>query len=206
MIRARHTFAGELVAGLYAGPLLGRAFREVRIVGEAGDDGLPILMLANHFCWWDGFIQYRINRSCFGRKLYTMMLEEELKRHPILAHCGCFSVRKNSRSMLESLGYGVEVMRSPGNMLLLFPQGGIRSIHTVTPGFQSGAGYLLDRIDNDYRIVLNINLPDYGAGRKPYLNCYLRMLRAREVAGAEGLREAWDRFYTECKTSQIAAL
>lgn len=206
MIRARHTFAGELVAGLFAGPLLGRAFREVRIVDTARDDGLPILMLANHFCWWDGFIQYRINRSCFGRKLYTMMLEEQLKKHPILAQCGCFSVRKNSRGMLRSLEYCLDIMRTPGNMLLLFPQGRIESIHASAPGFESGAGYLLDRIVGEYRIVLNINLPDYGAGRKPALNCYLRMLRGGETGGAEALRAEWNRFYAECKLRQTASL
>lgn len=206
MIRARHTFAGGLIAELYAGPLLGRAFSEVRILDEVEDEGLPILMLANHFCWWDGFIQYRLNRACFRRRLYTMMLEEELKKHPILAQCGCFSVKKNSRSMVESLDYGVEVMRSPGNLLLLFPQGAIRSIHSVTPGFQSGAGYLLDRITTDFQILLNINLPDYGAGKKPFLNSYLRMLRSRETAHTDTLRTAWERFYAECKFRQTASL
>lgn len=206
MIRARHTLAGELVAGLYAGPLLDRAFREVRIVGEAEDDGLPVLMLANHFCWWDGFIQHRINRSLFHRRLHVMMLEEQLKKHPILAQCGCFSVRKNSRSMLRSLDYCLDILHSPGNMLLLFPQGRIESIHVPAPGFESGIGYLLDRIGGEYGIVLDINLPDYGAGRKPALNCYLRILRSAEVAGTDTLRAEWNRFYTECKERQIAAL
>lgn len=206
MIRARHTLAGELVAGLFAGPLLGSAFREVRIVGEAEDDGLPVLMLANHFCWWDGFIQYRINQALFHRRLHVMMLEEQLKKHPILAQCGCFSVRKNSRSMLCSLEYCLDIMRTPGNMLLLFPQGRIESIHVTAPGFESGIGYLLDRIGGEYRIVLDINLPDYGAGRKPALNCYLRILHGGETDGAEALRAEWNRFYAECKLRQTASL
>lgn len=206
MIRARHTIAGGLVAGFFAGPLLGRAFREVRIVDAVEDDGLPILMLANHFCWWDGFIQYRVNRACFGRRLHVMMLEEQLKKHPILAQCGCFSVRKNSRGMLRSLDYCLDILRSPANMLLLFPQGRIGSIHITLPGFESGVGYLLDRIGGEYRIVLNINLPDYGACRKPALNCYLRMLRSKEIAGADALRAEWNRFYAECKLRQTASL
>lgn len=206
MIRARHTIAGGLVAGFFAGPLLGRAFREVRIVDAVEDDGLPILMLANHFCWWDGFIQYRVNRACFGRRLHVMMLEEQLKKHPILAQCGCFSVRKNSRGMLRSLDYCLDILRSPANMLLLFPQGRIGSIHITLPGFESGVGYLLDRIGGEYRIVLNISLPDYGACRKPALNCYLRMLRSKEIAGADALRAEWNRFYAECKLRQTASL
>lgn len=205
MIPARHTFAGELVAGFFAGPLLRRAFREVRIVGKVEDEGLPILLLANHFCWWDGFIQYRLNRALFRRRLYTMMLEEELLKHPILSQCGCFSVRKHSRSVLDSLAYCIEVMRPPENMLLLFPQGRIESMHCNAPGFESGTSRLLDRIDNDYRILLNVNLLDYGAGRKPSLNCYLRMLRGGEVAGGDALRAEWDNFYADCKQRQTAA-
>lgn len=206
MIRARHTVAGGFVAGFFAGPLLNTAFREVRIVDAVEDDGLPILMFANHFCWWDGFIQYRINQSVFHRRLHAMMLEEQLKKHPILAQCGCFSVRKNSRGMLHSLDYCLDIMRTPGNMLVLFPQGRIESVHVATPGFESGIGYLIDRIGGAFRIVLNINLPDYGACRKPALNCYLRILRGEETGGAEGLRTEWDRFYAECKLRQTASL
>lgn len=202
MIRAHHTWIGETVSGLFAGPLLDRAFREIRFVGDIEDEGKPVLMLANHFCWWDGFIQYRINRAFFRRKLHVMMLEEQLEKHPILAHCGCFSVRKNSRSMLESLEYCREIMRLPENMLLLFPQGELQSMHVNAPGFQSGIHYLRDRIANEYRIVLNVNLPDYGGEKRPYLNCYLRMLRSKEAGDKNALRTEWDRFYAACKLRQ----
>lgn len=206
MIRARHTSSGKLLAELCAGPLLDRAFREVRIVDRVEDPGLPLLMLANHFCWWDGFIQYRLNRACFGRKLFVMMLEEQLEKHPILTRCGCFSVRKNSRGIIESLDYAAEVLRSPENMLLLFPQGAIRSIHLDTPGFGAGVGYLHKRIGGGHAVLFNVNLPDYGAGRKPYLNCYLRMFHNRETDDGNVLRAAWERFYADCKKRQTAAL
>lgn len=202
MIHAHHTFVGEAVAGLFAGPLLGRAFHEIRFIGEVEDEGLPVLLLANHFCWWDGFIQYRLNRAFFRRKLYVMMLEEQLARHPILARCGCFSVRKNSRGILESLDYCREVMRSPENMLLLFPQGELQSIHVDAPELQSGIHYLRHRIANDYRILLNVNLPDYGAHRRPSLNCYLRMLGGGAASGSDALRAEWNRFYAACKNRQ----
>lgn len=203
MIRARHTFSGQLVAGLFAGPLLGRAFREVRFIGEVVDEGLPILMLSNHFCWWDGFIQYRLNQARLRRRLYVMMLEEQLAKHPILAQCGCFSVKRNSRSILESLDYCIEVMRSPANMLLIFPQGAIRSIHIDTPAFLPGTRYLLDRIGGDYRILLNVNLPDYGSGKKPYLNCYQEMLCGPDAARGNSLCKEWKVFYAACKKRQI---
>lgn len=206
MIRARHTFAGQLVAELFAGPLLGRAFRPVRFIGQAADDGLPILLLSNHFSWWDGFIQYRLNKACFRRRLYVMMLEEQLRAHPILNRCGCFSVKKQSRSVLESLDYCVELMRDPHNMLLIFPQGEIQSMHRSTLEFQSGPDRLLRRIENDYRILLNINLPDYGSGKTPFLNSYYELLDGAEYRRPEALAAEANRFYTACKTRQTASL
>lgn len=206
MIRARHTVLGRVVSGLYAGPLLDRAFSEVRMLDKVDDPGLPLLMLANHFCWWDGFIQYRLNRACLGRKLFVMMLEEQLEKHPILARCGCFSVRKHSRSILESLDYAAEVMRSPENMLLIFPQGAIRSIHLDTPGFESGVGYLRERVGTDHAVLMNVNLPDYGSGRKPCLNCHLRMLDGTKAGAGDTLRAEWERFYADCKKRQQALL
>ncbi|WP_418983483.1 lysophospholipid acyltransferase family protein [Alistipes sp.] len=204
MIPARHTFTGALIAQLYAGPLLQRAFREIRFRGEGTDRGEPILMLANHFCWWDGFIQYRLNRAFFRRKLYVMMLEEQLAKHPLLARCGCFSVRKNSRSLLETLDYCAQVLRSPDNMLLIFPQGAVESMHLPTPAFQAGAGRLFERIGGACDVVLNVNLTDYGAERKPRLDGYFRTLPGQELADAQALRREWERFYAACRERQCA--
>lgn len=205
MIRARHTPDGALVAAICAGPLLGRAFRQVRFSGEWTDEGLPVLMLANHFCWWDGFIQYRLNRALFHRKLHVMMLEEQLARHPFLNRCGCFSIKKNSRSMLETLDYCAELMRVPRNMVLLFPQGGIESMHRDEFRFQPGVGRLLQRIGSECSIVLNVNLTDYGSGRRPALNCYFRTCRSSDFPTAEALAREGDRFYKACKKLQCAA-
>lgn len=205
MIRARHTPDGMLVASLFAGPLLGRAFRAVRFVGEVEDEGAPLLLLANHFCWWDGFIQYRLNRALFHRTLFAMMLEEQLARHPVLARCGCFSVRPNSRSLTETLDYCAGLLRCPDNMVLLFPQGGIRSLHLHTPGFQSGAWHLLERVGCACDVLLNVNLPDYGAGRKPVLTCYHKTLHGRDLTDREALRTQWERFYRDCKERQTVA-
>ncbi len=94
MIRANHTFLGKQVCSFYAGYKLEQAFRTIEIRGDQADLQLPVLILANHFSKWDGFIQYRINRILYRRKFHVMMLEEQLLKHPILRKGGAFSVRK----------------------------------------------------------------------------------------------------------------
>lgn len=162
MITARHTWTGNLVAALYSGRKLDRAFRRIlydgdatgpvsegyapKIIIEEGGvagsalrsmEGLPLLVIGNHFCWWDGFIQQRLNKTFFHRTQYVMMLEEQLRRNPVLSRCGAFSVRKNSRDAVRSLDYAASLLNDPANMLIFFPQGRIESIHKDSVGFRA---------------------------------------------------------------------
>lgn len=204
MIKARHTFTGTMISNLYSGSKMNRAFREIAYIGEWSENGLPILMLSNHFSWWDGFIQYRLNRTLFNRKLYVMMLEEQLRKNMILNKCGCFSVRKNSRSIIETLDYCIDIVKERGNMLLIFPQGEIQSMHTERIQFESGLGYLLKHIENDINIVFNVNLVDYFSGKRPTLNSYFKVSSLAQSVDMQILEKEYNTFYLACKKKQNA--
>lgn len=202
MIKARHTFIGTLILHLYSGRKMNRAFKETEYIGEWRENGLPILMLSNHFSWWDGFIQYRLNRKIVKRKLYIMMLEKQLLKNMILHQCGCFSVRKNSRSIMETLHYCIDILKEQGNMLLIFPQGEIQSMHTEQIKFESGLGYLLKHVENDVNIVLNVNLVDYFSEKKPKLNIYFKVLLLNSFTDMQTIEKEYNEFYTWCKARQ----
>lgn len=202
MIKARHTYVGKLVADLYSGRLMEHAFRQLSFHAEEEKSGLPILLLANHFSWWDGFMQYRLNQHYFHRKLHIMMLEEQLQKNRILNQCGCFSIKKSSRSILESLDYCAEIMQQPDNMLLIFPQGAIESMHTEYIRFESGLGYLLKKLTGEYTVVFNVNLTDYDSCRKPRLELYTRTMPGSEYPTCRELEEQFNLFYKACKQKQ----
>lgn len=226
MIPAKHTWAGRLVANHYAGRRLDRAFRRIYydgdatgphsegygsliIVEESGRDGglrsvegLPLLVVGNHFCWWDGFIQHRLNRTFFHRRQYVMMLEEQLRKNPMLARCGAFSVRKNSRDVVDSLDYAAGVLSDPDNLLILFPQGRIESIYKEALEFQSGLDYLFRHVDNDFGVVMNVNLVDYGSYPKPSLRICFHCCPASDFGSGRGLQEAYNDFYKMMKQEQ----
>lgn len=202
MIGARHTVGGRLLAASVAGFGLSHAFREVRIHGDAERTGAALLLVANHFSWWDGFIQYRLCRELLGRQLYVMMLEEELQRHPVLKRCGCFSVRKHSRDAVESLDYALRLLGDGRNAVLLFPQGRIESMHTERIRFESGLGYLLKHARSDFRIGFNANFADYFSFRRPSLDIWFESRPRdafRTVAEAEA---AYNTFYRACARAQ----
>ena len=70
------------------------AFRNVFIESEVADSGLPVLVIANHFSWWDGFWIMYMNMKLFRRKFYYMMLEEELRKNIFLNRIGGYSVKR----------------------------------------------------------------------------------------------------------------
>lgn len=127
MIKANKTYLGVLFFDLYAKIQLKRYFRRITVIGSFEDSGKPILLISNHFSWWDGFIQLWLNKRVFKRKLYVMMLEEQLRKFMILNQGGAFSIRKNSRDIVESLEYTTGLLKYKENVLLIFPQGEIQT-------------------------------------------------------------------------------
>ncbi len=73
------------------------------------------------------------------------MLEEQLRKHMYLNKAGGFSVRKGSRSIVESLGYTAELLNDKNNLVLMFPQGRIESMHKQDFVFEKGIEYVLKK-------------------------------------------------------------
>lgn len=86
--------------------------------------GAPVLLLPNHFSWWDGFFVQRMWRAWFPeRNIRLMMLEEQLRKYPFFRHTGCFSVEpRHPRGIVESLAYARNAL-TPENLLVIYPQG-----------------------------------------------------------------------------------
>lgn len=202
MIKANHTFTGQLISRLFTGYRLDKAFRNIHIVGDTLDDRLPVLMIANHFSWWDGFIQYRLNRHIYKRKLYVMMLEEQLSRHPILRQCGAFSIRKHSREIIESLNYCTKLLEDKNNLVLLFPQGKIESIYTSYFVFEKGLTYIFKHLPNEVQLIFNVNLIDYFSEKKPSLYIYYKKCTLPPSLDIKYIEKDFNRFANTCKLIQ----
>lgn len=137
------------------------------------DRRLPILMIGNHISWWDGFLAQYINLELFHRKLYIMMLEEQLKERMFLNKTGAYSIKKGSRSALESLHYTAGILSDPRNLVILYPQGKIHSMMDLPVYFEAGWYRLFRYIDQPIQVVFYVTLFDFFSSRKPELNMYL---------------------------------
>ncbi len=120
----------------------------------------------------------------------------------ILNQCGCFSVKKGSRDVIESLNYCLELLMDNKNMVLIFPQGEIQSLYTQSFLFENGLDFILRNIRKDIEIVFNVNLIDYFSQQKPSLNIYFEEFFLNQGDTKKELENAFNSFAIQCKMKQ----
>ncbi|MBN1131569.1 MAG: 1-acyl-sn-glycerol-3-phosphate acyltransferase [Bacteroidales bacterium] len=173
IIKARHHWFYYPFFRLYSRRMPGFDFGRITVHSDVADRGLPLLMLSSHVTWWDGFLGEYINHQLFKRKYHVMMLEEQLKKRMFLNKTGAYSIKKGSRSALESLQYTSELLKDRRNMVLLFPQGKIHSMFDYPVVFEKGWFRIFRDLENPVQVLFVIILIDYFSSRKPWLNLYL---------------------------------
>lgn len=161
-----------------------------------------VLLLQNHISWWDGFWAYRLNDLYFGRRFHVMMLEEELAKRKFLTYAGAFSIRKSSRSVVESLRFGTQLLQDPQNLLLLFPQGKIESQQVARLHFGKGVERVIQQSAEHTQVVMAAVFPDYFSSRKPLLRIYLRHLPTQELHTHTDWEVTFNSFYQESRQRQ----
>lgn len=183
---------------LYTRVKLKRAFTNIFIEGEVADKALPVLVIANHFSWWDGFWVMHMNRKLFGRKFYYMMLEEELRKNIFLNKIGGYSVKRGSRSIIESLRYTVDLLKNRDNLVLLFPQGKIESVHVSGFIFEKGVQRVVAEVAGHAQILFVVNLVEYYSSAKPSLYMYIT-----EYPGGQNVEAAYNEFYASALKTHL---
>ena len=130
-----------------------------------------------------------------------MMLEEQLLQHKIFSKAGAFSIRKNSKSIIESIQYSRELLNNPRNMLVLFPQGIIHSIYENSIFFEKGITNIL-KDKNEVSVYFFAAFIDYMENKKPSLYLYVEKPKTESSYNHLLLEEAYNHFYSSCYENQ----
>lgn len=178
-------------------------FHRVFISGDFQEKDMPVLLISNHISWWDGFWVVYLNIKLFHRIFYFMMLEEQLRSRMYLNKSGGYSVRKGSRSIVESIGYTSELLKDKKNLVLMFPQGRIESMHNHTIRFEKGIEHVLRKSAGKVQIMFLVNLTDYFSNQKPGLYMYLREYDGTDFS-SETLQEKYNSFHEECVAENMS--
>lgn len=183
IIKAKHHFVIHPIFKLFSRVMTNSHFSQVVIVGNVDvTSNRSVLLLSNHTSWWDGFWQLYLNMKVFKKKFHFMMLEEQLRKYWYFNYTGGFSVKKSARSTVETIQYSAELLSHPNNLVLMFPQGKVESIHIHAVTFEKGVEKILGKTNRaDVQIVFLVNSIDYFINRKPILHQYIKEYNGESI-------------------------
>lgn len=161
---------------------------------EIADDK-AVLLLANHFSWWDGFLLFHINKIYIKKKFHVMILQDTAEKVKFLKYLGAFSIQKNAKSLMESLQYAGELLDHPENLVLIFPQGELYSSHSTSIQFEKGVSRIIAASKKQFQYVFATVLTDYFDRRKPSVKVYLERWEAQEYNTLQVIKNAYNKHY-----------
>jgi hypothetical protein len=126
-----------------------------------------------------------------------MMLEDQLSKNSFLRYAGAYSINRQGRKILESLSYTSRLLENPQNLVIIFPQGKIESMHAPFIHFEKGIKRILDQCPKKVQIVFSTALIDYCAHRKPTLQFYLKEYTYQPSYSLEEIEKAYNAHYQE---------
>lgn len=182
MIEAKHNRLYREIFNLYINNQLKKHFNNFYLYGEIPviSNLNSLLVLPNHFSWWDGFFVDLIYRKYFSSyKIKMMVLEETIKRYWFFNRIGAFSINTASpKDILNSFSYVKKILNEKENFVVIFPQGELNPYSTdvkIKPGIRD---LILNDKSNFGIIFLSMKI-QFGNTKKP--DVYFRLSGVEEA-------------------------
>ncbi|MVN90716.1 1-acyl-sn-glycerol-3-phosphate acyltransferase [Mucilaginibacter aquatilis] len=194
----------KLITGFfhrYIGYIISRNFKAFNFNEVSIDANKSVLLLANHFGWWDGFLLYWLNHLLIKKKFHIMILEDTVRKVFFLKYMGAFSVVKNSRSMLESLQFTAELLNDPSNLVLVFPQARLYSNFIDDIHFERGLGRVIKQAAGKFQYVFAATFIEYFSHKKPSVNVYVQR-HDEGIDHVDDLKPVFQQHYQQAKAQQ----
>ncbi|WP_345953738.1 1-acyl-sn-glycerol-3-phosphate acyltransferase [Mucilaginibacter sp. PAMB04168] len=185
----------------YIGYILHSNFQDFNFNSIQIDQHKSVLLLANHFGWWDGFLLYWLNHKLLRKKFHIMILEDTVRKVFFLKYMGAFSVVKNSRSMIESLNYAAQLLEDPQNLVLVFPQARLYSNFVNDVHFERGLLKIMKQAAGKFQYVFAATFIEYFQHKKPTINVYVQK-SVNETDSIEELKNLYQQHYESAKLLQ----
>lgn len=185
----------------YIGWIIKRSFQAVNFTQVDLHPAKAVLLIANHFSWWDGFLLYYLNKIYFKKQFRIMVLEETMREVTFFKYLGAFSVTKNSRQVVESLQYAAGLLSDPDNLVVIFPQGKLYSNFVESVNFEKGLSKITEMATADFQYLFTATFTENFDQKKPRVNIGFKVMQRGEVA-AEDLQNAYQQHYDQVKQRQ----
>lgn len=203
MIPARRVTLFSNWFAMYMRYRMRKAFKLLQVTPFTPKPGHSILLLCNHFSWWDGLWANYLAYWHLNRKLYIMMQEDHLQKRMLFNLFGGFSINRSSREMIKSLQYAAGLLDNPENLVVVFPQGELISNHTTEIKVEKGVERLIKNIKGPCQIVYNCALIDYFESLKPSVYFHLFDCGIAGEVSFEELTEKINAFHKQALKDQV---
>lgn len=173
-------------------------FRAHHWHGHMDDFSGPVLLVANHFSWWDGLwvmLHFRQTRW----NLAVPMLASQLQKRPFLRWWGALPLQAG-RALPHQVAACQAACTQPNQLLLLFPQGKIGSLHTKHFHFQRGL--LRKLMAEGVQLVFLYQTLEFGNKPRPVVHHFLQPFG--EQSQPVAIEQAYNQFVAAC-LQQLAA-
>lgn len=161
-----------------------------------------ILVLANHFSWWDGFFLFYINKKIFKKNFHVLVNANNYKKVGFLKYLGAFAAENKGKDVLETLNYAGKLLDNPSNLVLVFPQGKLFSNHVKSISFEKGVMQMINASQKKISIVFAATFIDYFSKRKPSAYTYLQNWESEEYISLQLLKSAYNKHYDHAVVKQ----
>jgi 1-acyl-sn-glycerol-3-phosphate acyltransferase len=158
----------------YVKRMVGRHFDRVLFNSIDIDKSRSILLIANHYSFWDSLILFCVNDQLFHKKFHVMILEETSRKETFLKYAGAFSVSKNTKDVLLSLNYAANLLDDPDNLVLIFPQGQLYPNFTTYINFEKGVQRIINQAQGKFQLVFAAAFIQYFKHIKPTATVYFK--------------------------------
>lgn len=185
----------------YIGYIIRRNFKNFNFNRVNVSSEKSVLLLANHFGWWDGFILYWLNYLTFKKRFHIMILEDTVRSVFFLKYMGAFSIVKGSRETVSSLQYASSLLNDPRNLVLIFPQGKLYSNFTSKVIFERGLIKVTQPAAGRFDCLMAATFIENFQHKKPSVYMYLKK-SDDEFSTADELQSIYQQHYDWAKLQQ----
>lgn len=198
MIKPEHSDFTYSLFRLYLKRIIGRNFNNIFIIDEIDYQQVkdqPILLLQNHFSWWDGFFSLLYSKNYLKKKFHILMLQHKLEEFKFLRKLGAIGMNKSSpKSVAKTMEYINDILKVNNNLVTVYPQG---KIYNRISELKLESGYIriLKKSQNTLPILVYCAI-EYQSEKKPSVYLFCRTL------DRNALLEDENHLYTEFEKSK----
>jgi 1-acyl-sn-glycerol-3-phosphate acyltransferase len=190
------------VLWVYVQYILKRNFHRINFNRVDLDSDKSVLLIANHFSWWDGLILFRVFEQLSGKRFHVMLLEETAKAQPMLKYGGAFSIQKGSRDVLKALDFAAELLEDPNNIVLIYPQGKLYSNFVNEIAFEKGILRTMEAAKDKFQLLFATTFIENFNHKKPTANVYLHVATTTAFETIEQLAQTYQQHYEASRQQQ----